>query len=152
MGHAHGHAGHPVSGPAHFIPAPRTVFAFVALFGAFGNVAEHWLRLPFWVAALAAVLPAYAVERLALRPLWGLALKFQGTPSSPLEHLIAEPAHAVTPFRNGKGLVAVTRDGRTVQLSAELVPAQHAEPVRVGDSLQIEDVEAGTERVTVSIR
>jgi hypothetical protein len=58
---------------------------------------------------------------------------------------------AVVPFRNGRGIISTVRDGRRVQLSASLRPDQQALPVRVGDRLLIEEVDAAHERVTVSI-
>ena len=60
-------------------------------------------------------------------------------------------ATAVTPFRGGRGLVSVVRDGRLVQFSARLIDTQASLPVRVGDRLRIEDVDAARERVTVSV-
>ncbi|MGH7294202.1 MAG: hypothetical protein ACRELB_04685, partial [Polyangiaceae bacterium] len=64
--------------------------------------------------------------------------------------LLAE-ATAVVPFRNGRGIVSVVRDGRTVQLAATLREDHAALPVKVGDRLRVEDVDAPRERVTVSI-
>jgi hypothetical protein len=55
------------------------------------------------------------------------------------------------PFRNGKGVVSTLRDGRRVQFAALLREDQRALPVKVGDRLLIERVDAGRERVTVSI-
>jgi hypothetical protein len=60
-------------------------------------------------------------------------------------------ATAVTPFRGGRGVVSVVREGRLVQFSARLIEAQTSLPVRVGDRLRIEDVESARERVTVSV-
>ncbi|MFL5352045.1 hypothetical protein [Archangium sp.] len=151
--HAHAHAtgksdtGHDL---LHLIPSPRLVFSLLALYGAFGNVLALTFGSP-WLAALLALLPALLVERFLLAPLWKLAFRFQGQPSSPFPALLMEEARAVTPFRNGKGLVQVIRDGRSVQLSARLVEAQSMLPVRVGDKLRIEDVDPENERVTVSL-
>ena len=151
--HASGHAGH-VSDSGHgflrFVPTPRLIFSVLALYGAFGNL----LALTFsslWLAALLALLPALLVERLLLAPLWKLAFQFQGQPSSPFPALLLEEARAVTPFRNGKGLVQVTRDGRSVQLSARLVEGQSLLPVHVGDTLRIEEIDPEHERVIVSL-
>lgn len=151
--HAHGHAapkGEAGSNLLHLVPSPRLVFSLLALYGAFGNV----LALTFgsaWLAALLALVPALLVERFLLAPLWNFAFRFQGQPSSPFPALLMEEARAVTPFRNGKGLVQVIRDGRSVQLSARLVDSQSMLPVRVGDKLRIEDVDPENERVTVSV-
>jgi hypothetical protein len=123
----------------------------MALYGAFGNMLA-WLSLgPVWLSAVLALLPALLVERFLLSPLWRLAFQFQGRPCSPFPALLMEEARAVTPFRNGKGLVRVIRDGRSVQLSARLVEGQSLLPVRVGDKLRIEEVDPENERVTVSL-
>lgn len=142
---------HGARGLGQFIPEPRLILSLMALYGAFGNVFERALHFPFWLAALAAVLPALLLEWGVVGPLWRLALGFQGRPSSPLAALVLEEARAVTVFRNGKGLVEVVRDGRSVQFSARLVEGQEALPVRVGDRLRIEDIDPRNERVTVSI-
>lgn len=160
-GHAvtpHAHATHAHSTPRseagsnllHLVPSPRLVFSLLALYGAFGNVLARTLGSA-WLAALLALLPAFLVERFLLEPLWNFAFRFQGQPSSPFPALLMEEARAVTPFRNGKGLVQVIRDGRSVQLSARLVESQSMLPVRVGDKLRIEDVDPEKERVTVSV-
>lgn len=79
-------------------------------------------------------------------------MKLNGVPSSPLETLILQEAEAVTPFRNGRGIVAVDRDGRTVQFDATLPASEYGHQVKVGDRLQIEAVDAANERVTVTIK
>ena len=159
VGHGHGHAAGGAAlrslrggrGVARFLPEPRVVLSLMALFGAFGNVATRWLHLPFWPAVLAGAVPALLLERFALRPVWRLALGFQGQPSSPLAGLVLEGARAVTAFRNGTGIVETVRDGRSIQLGARLTSTQRELPVRVGDPLKIEDVDPETENVTVSI-
>lgn len=102
-------------------------------------------------AALVAVVPALLVERFAVTPLWNLVFRFEAAPSSPLDLLILAQARAVTPFRNGRGIVELVRDGRTVQLRAQLVDHQASLAVRVGDRLRVEEVDAQRERVTVSL-
>src|SRR5579871_5873316 len=102
------------------LPSPRVIFSLMTLFGAFGYAlvgAAHVAPLP---AGLLAVIPALLVERFAVTPLWNLLFRFQGTPCASLEELTMTEAKAVTPFRNGRGLVSVVRDGRLVQLRAEL--------------------------------
>ncbi|HEX5747044.1 MAG TPA: hypothetical protein VFZ09_12430 [Archangium sp.] len=148
--HAPGHVAHAGHGFMHFLPEPRLLFSLLALYGAFGNVLALTLS-SLWLVALLALLPALLVERFVLAPLWKLAFQFQGRPSSPLPALLMEDARAVTPFRNGKGLVRVIRDGRSVQLSARLVEGQSMLPVQVGDKLRIEEIDPENERVTVSL-
>jgi hypothetical protein len=134
-----------------FVPSPRAVFSVLALYGAFGNAASHAFHLSLPSAALAAVVPTLLVEWSLVRPLWNLAFRYQGEASSPLEGLVMSEAEAVVPFRNGKGVVSTVRDGRRVQLSARLREDQRALPIKVGDRLLIEEVDARHERVTVSV-
>jgi len=61
-------------------------------------------------------------------------------------------AEAVTAFRNGKGIVSAVLDGRTVQLTAELVAGEKSMTVRVGDELVIQEVDPRRGRVRVSLR
>ena len=134
-----------------FVPSPRAICSVLALYGAFGNALVHAGHLRFASAALLAALPALLVEYFAVRPVWNLLFRFQGQPSSPLDALLMCEAQAVVPFRNGRGLVSVVRDGRVVQLAATLREDHAALPVKVGDRLRIEDVDARRERVTVSV-
>jgi hypothetical protein len=134
-----------------FVPSPRAVFSVLALYGAFGNAGVHAFHLAPGLSALAAALPALLVEWTLVRPLWKMLFRLQASESSPLEQLALTEAEAVVPFRNGRGIVSTVRDGRRVQLSACLRPDQQALPVRVGDRLLIEEVDAAHERVTVSI-
>ncbi len=134
-----------------FVPSPRAVFSVLALYGAFGNAGVHAFHLPVAVAAIGAALPALLVERLLVRPLWNTVFRLEARACSPLEQLILSEAEAVTPFRNGRGMVSTVRDGRRVQLVAALRKDQAAQPVKVGARLLIEDVDAANERVTVSI-
>jgi hypothetical protein len=138
-------------GVTRFLPSPRAVLSVLALYGAFGNALVQAARLPVWVAAVAALLPALLVERWAVTPLWNMLFRFQGDPSAPLSALLFREATAVTPFRNGKGLVSVVRDGRLVQLAARLSEAQAGRPVGVGDRLVVEEVDPSNERLTVSV-
>jgi hypothetical protein len=139
------------SGVGRWLPSPRVVFTMLALYGAFGNALLEALHLTVVLAALVAVLPTVLVERFAVRPLWNLLFRFQGQSSGRLEELILGDARAVSAFRNGRGIVSTNREGRLVQLRARLCDAQATLPVKVGDRLRIEDVDATRERVTVSI-
>jgi hypothetical protein len=134
-----------------FLPSPRLVFSLLALYGAFGNALVHAGHLGPLVAALLAALPALLVERFAVTPLWNLAFRFQAQPSSPLGALVLGEAKAVTPFRNGRGVVAIVRDGRLVQFSAHLLEPESKTRVRVGDRLLVEDVDTDHEHLTVSV-
>ncbi len=134
-----------------FVPSPRALCSVLALYGAFGNALVRAFRMRVGPAVIVAALLALLVERLAVRPVWNLLFHFQGQPSSPLGVLVLSEAQAVVPFRNGRGLVSVVRDGRVVQLSATLREDHAGLPVRVGDRLRIEDVDARRERVVVSV-
>jgi hypothetical protein len=133
-----------------FVPEPRTVLTLLALFGAFGNVLEHTLRVaPGW-AITGALAAAITLELALVRPLWNYALRFQGKPTSPLQDLVLETGHATTPFRNGKGMVEVVHDGRTIQFAASVRSEQGTAVVNVGDALKIVDVDAERERLIVA--
>ncbi|HEX4339158.1 MAG TPA: hypothetical protein VH062_24795 [Polyangiaceae bacterium] len=134
-----------------FLPSPRAVFSVLAVYGAFGNAATHAFHLTTSLAAIAVILPTLLVEWALVRPLWRLVFRFQSDASSPLEALVLNEAQAVVPFRNGRGMVSTVRDGRRVQLSARLRDDQQSLPVKVGDRLVIESVDASRERVTVSV-
>jgi hypothetical protein len=134
-----------------WLPSPRAAFTVLALYGAFGNALVEAFHLTIVLAALVAVVPTLLVERFAVRPLWNLLFRFQGKASGRLEELILCEARAVSAFVNGRGIVSTNREGRLVQLHARLSDAQAALPVKVGDRLRIEDVDAARERVTVSI-
>jgi hypothetical protein len=133
-----------------FVPSPRLVFSLLALYGAFGNVFIA-ARLPLWVAALLAIVPAALLERFAMTPLWRTLFKLESQAARPLGEIVMSEATAVTAFRRGRGVISVVREGRLVQFSARLVDAQASLPVRVGDRLRIEDVDTARERVTVSV-
>ncbi len=134
-----------------FLPSPRMIFSLLALYGAFGNALHGALHLTQPIAALVAILPAVLLEKFAVTPLWNVMIAAQGKPCSPLEALTLCEAEAVTPFRNGKGIVAMERDGRLVQFSAQLLPDQAHLPVHVGDRLRVEEVDAARERMTVTL-
>ena len=134
-----------------FIPSPRAVLSWCALYGAFGNALVHAGHLGFAAAALGAIVPTLLVERVLLRPVWNFLFRSQAAPSGPLEQLILSECEAVVPFRNGRGLIATIRDGRQVQLSAQLCDHDAARAVSFGQRLRIEDVDARRERVTVSL-
>lgn len=155
---AHGAHVHSVGGAspwrsllASLIPEPRAILSLLTLYGASGYMLEGGLHLSHGLAALVAIAPAVLLELALVRPLWNLALSFQGKEASPLDWIVAEQAEAVTTFRNGKGIVRVIHDGRVVQLAARLIPEHAGMPVRVGESLRIEDIDTGKERVTVSL-
>jgi hypothetical protein len=134
-----------------FLPSPRTVFSVLALYGAFGNALVHAAHFSPGIAALLASGPALLVEWILIRPVWNLMFRFQAEASSPLEALILAEAQAVVPFRNGRGVITTIRDGRRIQLQAQLRAEDAARPVAVGERLRIEDVDPQRERVTVSV-
>ncbi|MGA7122303.1 MAG: hypothetical protein WBY94_19530 [Polyangiaceae bacterium] len=141
----------PPSGFLRWIPSPRGVFTALALYGAFGNALFGAFRLGPLAAALGALVPTVLVERFAVRPLWNLVFRLHARPSAPLGELVFNEAMAVTPFRNGRGVVSTNREGRLVQLAARLRDEQSGQTVNVGDRLRIEEVDGARERVTVSL-
>lgn len=134
-----------------FVPSPRIVFSIMAAYGAFGFALDTSTKLPLVAIYVLALIPAVLLERLMLTPLWNFLLGFQGQPCTPVEHLVMCEAEAVTPFRNGKGIVRVVHDGRDVQFSAQLPSDQARMPVRVGDKMRIEEVASDGEHVKVSL-
>jgi hypothetical protein len=147
----HGTHAHAARDGLRFLPSPRALFSISALYGAFGNALVRAAHLTTTRAALLAIIPALVTEGLLIRPVWNLLFRFQGQASAPLEALIMSEAEAVVPFRNGKGVVATVRDGRRVQLQARLSDDQASVPVKFGQRLRIEDVDARRECVTVSV-
>jgi hypothetical protein len=135
-----------------WIPSPRVIFSLLTMYGGFGVALTDAAHLPRTLAAVLAIVPAFLIERFVVTPLWNVLMSFDGVPSSDLTELTFQDAEAVTPFRNGKGMVTVNRDGRAVQFRATLPADQMAVPVRVGDKLRIEEVDAEHERVMVSIQ
>jgi hypothetical protein len=121
----------------------RAVFTVMALTGAFGTLLGS-LR---WGLVL-----AVALERLLLSRLWSALMRFRARPVTPLAGLVLETARAVTRFKNGRGIVAVERDGREVQLMAVLWESalEAKGPVEVGDRLRVVDVDVTSERLFVS--
>ncbi len=141
----------PGSGLSRFLPSPRMVFSLLALYGAFGNALHSGLHWSMGLSALVAALPAGLLEKFAVTPLWNVMLSAQGEPCLPLESLTFCEAEAVTPFPNGRGIVAVEREGRMVQFSATLPEDQAHIAVRVGDKMRIEEVDAARERMVVTL-
>ena len=139
------------TGAAWHIPSPRAMFSFIALYGASGYLLANVVHVEPRIVMAIAVIPAFLLENLVFTPFWNLLFRFQGTPSEPIDQLILSEARAITPFRNQKGLVSVTHNGRLVQFRAELSEANKAAQVEVGDRLIIEDVDTAHERVTVAV-
>jgi membrane protein implicated in regulation of membrane protease activity len=136
---------------ARLIPSPRAIFSMMTLFGAFAYGLFETLHV-WQLAAVLALVPAVGIEYFAVRPLWNMMFQFQGRPTSPIEALVTCEAKAVTPFRNGRGVVAVERDGRVVQFSARLQDKHAGMPVKVGDTLCVEEVDPANERMLVSLK
>jgi hypothetical protein len=122
--------------------SPLDVFALCLGAGTAGLALRHVLSpalLP-WIAALAAVLLDYGV----VRPLLALAFRFASKPSEALEDTVARSAQAISRFdRDGRGLVALTLDGQTVQLLAQLDADDRARGVEVhrGDEVVVLEVD-----------
>ena len=137
-------------GLMHYLPEPRIMLTVIALFGAFGNVLAHLTRLGLLLQLAGAVVLAVLVEWLMVGRIWRLALQFTGEPSSPLEMLLLQEVRAVTVFKNGKGILLAERDGRAMQLTAQLIEEDRKDPIRVSGSLTVEGIDPERERVIVS--
>lgn len=168
-GHIGGHAGHAGGGHAHGAArggkggsvsdslirptlSVRMIFSLLAMFGAVGYALSDSTRLAATAIVAASLASALALELMVMTPLWNFFMRFQGKPATPLAELMLEEAEAVTPFRNGRGVVSVIHDGVRVQMVAELEKEHAAFPVRVGDRLRIEEIDPARERARVSIK
>lgn len=127
---------------------PRLLFSLMALYGASGQIALKLGLSEGW-SALLAIPAAIGLEWGIVSRLWRFAMRFESLPATPMKNLLGEEVEAVTPFRNGKGVVCAIRDGRTVQLLAKLAQTHIQDTVRTGDRLWILEVEPNSERVTV---
>jgi hypothetical protein len=134
------------------IPSPRVIFSLITAYGAFGYALVEAAHVSPALVTWAAIVPALLLQRFALEPMWQAMLQYQGTPCAPLTEMVMSEAVAVTPFRNGKGIVQIVREGRDVQFSARLLEKQATMPVRVGDRLLVEEVDDVKEHVVVSVR
>ena len=154
-GHSHAGHGHNTQSPASFvwaIASPRFLFSLALGFGAVGELLRPMLGGPFLLAA--AVVGGVAFERLLVAPLWNFTMRFASAPAATLESAVADEATAVTAFdANGQGIVSVEVDGQIVQVLATLQPGDQNPGVRVraGQRVRIEDVNAATNRCTVSL-
>ncbi len=137
-----------VLGQLVYLAEPRVLFSILALFGSFAR-AMQMAGLNSAAAAGIGLAGALLAERMVVNRIWNLLMGFAGKPATPLVQLTFTEATAVTPFHNGKGVVQVIRDGRAVQMAAHLTPEQSALPVQVGDRLQVAEVDAAHERLTV---
>ena len=134
------------------LPSVRGVFSMATLFGASGLIIGQIVPLNLLTTCLVSAIPAIAIEYLAVRPLWNWMFSFEGKSTTPIEKIVMQEAKAVTPFRNGKGVISVNHDGRIVQFSASLSTLQASMPVGVGDNLTIEEIDLSQQRVRVSIK
>jgi hypothetical protein len=102
---------------------------------------------------ITAVAGGILFERVLVAPLWRWLFRFASNPAVTLESSLMSEARATSGFDdNGQGLVAVEVDGQIVQCLGTLRPDDMALGVRVraGDVLQVEEVDAGRNRCTVS--
>ncbi len=159
-GHAggvhHGHAGssltHGATRTVLALMSPRVLFAFLLGFGVIG-LAAHSL-VGGTVLLLVALAGGIAAERLVVRPVWNLALRFASNPALTLESAVTAEGTAVTTFdADGHGIVSLEVDGQIVQLLGS-IPAgdrDRTPRIRAGDRVRIEDVDTARNRCTVSV-
>lgn len=170
VGHIAPHAGHGTAPHAHasplvrggqrgagsglfmgLSPSPRTIFSLIAFYGAFGNLFQQYFHLTTALSGVAALVPAYLIERFLMTPLWNFLMGFAAEPAQPLQTLLLQEAEAVTNFSGGRGMVKVVHNEREVQFLAHLSPEQATMPVGVGTKLRVEEVDAEKERLTVRV-
>jgi hypothetical protein len=163
---AHSHVGHAIAtgarGAKHggardsflwALMSPRILFSLALGFGAAGELVSPIFPGGILRAA-AALAGAVLFERFLVTPLWNFTMRFASQPALTLESAIADEATAVTAFDvNGQGIVSVEVDGQIVQVLATLLPADRSLGVRVraGQRVRIEDVNASSNRCTVSL-
>jgi hypothetical protein len=158
-GHANAHPGGRAAGSGRgvaptlwLIASPRFLFSFALGFGVVGELVRNNLGGPFQLAA--AIVGGVAFERLIVTPLWNFAMRFASQPAVTLESSVTDEATAVTSFdASGHGIVALELDGQIVQILATLQSADQTLGVRVraGQRLRIEEVNATSNRCTVSL-
>lgn len=158
-GHAHapGHGHHteaPGAGAKALLTlmSPRVFFSCFLGFGTAGMFLRSLIGGPMLV--MASILGAIVFERVIVTPLWNLTMRFASTPASTLESAIADDATAVTAFDgNGQGIVSIELDGQVVQILATLQTNDRllGTRIRAGQRLRIEEVDAATNRCTVSL-
>lgn len=145
-----GHASHNAGGLLKSLLSPRVLFSLLLGFGTAGVALRPVLGGPFLFAAAAA--GGIAFERVIVNTLWNFMFRFASSPAMTLESAVEDEARAVTNFdASGCGLISVEVDGRNVQVLGTLTKSDRESGVRIraGDSLRIEDVDAGRNRCTV---
>jgi hypothetical protein len=130
--------------------SPLDLFIYCLGFGATGMLVKGFLpAYAVWLAVAGALILNFAV----IKPLMGVLIRWQSTPSEGLEGSVAEEAEAVSAFdHSGKGLVRLTLDGQIVQLLATLESSEHHRGVVVskGDKVVILEVDAARNQCRVS--
>lgn len=131
--------------------SPRIILAVAFGMGATGLVLRPLLGgvVLLGVAALGGV----AVERVVVRPLWNLFMRFGSNPALTLESAVMSEALVTSSFdASGHGMVSIEVDGQVVQLLASLRAPEigAGTRVRAGDRVRIEDIDAARNRCTVT--
>ncbi len=159
-GHVHTHArgranhagGSSVTRALWSVTSPRFVFSFLLGLGAAGELLRPVTGGVLQLAG--AIAGAVLFERILVAPLWNFSMRFASAPAQTLESAVSDEATAVTGFdANGNGIVSLEMDGQMIQILATLQPGDRSLGVRVraGQKVRIEDVDAGTNRCTVSV-
>ena len=131
--------------------SPRIILALAFGMGATGLVLRPLLGGVVLLGT--SVLGGLAVERVVVRPLWNLFMRFGSNPALTLESAVMSEALVTSSFdASGHGIVSIEVDGQVVQLLASL-RAPEIGPgarVRAGDRVRIEDIDAARNRCTVT--
>lgn len=134
-----------------YIPSPLDIFSICFGAGAVGSLMQA--RYPQTVATIGAIVGGLVLNYLVIRPLFRIGLRFESTPTSGLEGLVAFTGHAITNFdASGRGLVKLTLDGQLVQLLATLEQDEQQKGVKVrkGDEIVVTQVNARTNTCCVT--
>ena len=149
-----GHESHGMAGRTMWaITSPRFLFSFCLGLGTAGLLARPFLGGPFLLAA--AIVGGVFFERALVSPLWNFLMRFASAPATMLESAVSDEATAVTSFdANGQGIVSLELDGQVVQILATLRRDDRAlggGPIRAGQKVRVEEVDAEKNRCTISL-
>jgi len=131
--------------------SPLTVFSLCLGTGAVGLILRK-AHLGYFVTLACAIVGGLVFYGCIVRPIWSLIFQFASRPSRALAGAVAGTAEALTPFRDGQGIVRLTIDGQIVRILAYQESDDRAAGVTVepGDSLLVTQVDGARNTCRVS--
>jgi len=129
--------------------SPIYICAAIVGFGAIGTLVSPILQ--GWFQLAAALVGAYLLCSLGVRPVLSGIQNWASLPAKTLNDTLLENGTAVTDFDSqGYGLVRLNLDGQVVQLLGQLVPEeQSGARVRSGETLFVRSVDSARQRCVV---